>query len=98
VVGERKMLESTENIKTDKLEGPSFQPLEIFEELDNEVKSLNEELLNLQSIEKTLMAKIEEEIDNKRRARDELKRQVEELRLKCDELTKIFNELVQTNM
>mgnify|MGYP001112637038 CR=1 FL=1 len=92
------MLESTENIKTDKLEGPSFQPLEIFEELDNEVKSLNEELLNLQSIEKTLMAKIEEEIDNKRRARDELKRQVEELRLKCDELTKIFNELVQTNM
>ena len=92
------MFESTENMKTDRLEGPSFRPLEIFQELDNEVQSLNEELMNLQSIEKTLMTKIEGEIENKRKARDELKKQVEELRLKCDELTKIYNELAQTNM
>ncbi|MEM2998991.1 MAG: hypothetical protein QXX34_00495 [Candidatus Bathyarchaeia archaeon] len=59
---------------------------------------LNEEILNLQSIEKTLMTKIEEEIENKRKTRDNLRKQVEELRIKCDELTKIFNSFVQTDM
>ncbi|MEM3377968.1 MAG: hypothetical protein QW674_03350 [Candidatus Bathyarchaeia archaeon] len=91
------MLEQ-QNISINKNEDATISQLKLLEELDSEVKMLNEEILNLQSIEKTLMTKIEEEIENKRKARDNLRKQVEELRIKCDELTKIFNSFVQTDM
>ena len=68
--------------------------LRVLQELEKEVELLNEEKDNLLNIEEELWVKINEEIERKRKMRDELRKQVEELRVKCEELTKTFNSLI----
>jgi thiamine kinase-like enzyme len=68
--------------------------LRVLQELEKEVELLNEEKGNLLNIEEELWVKILEEIERKRKMRDELRKQVEELRVKCEELTKTFNSLI----
>jgi len=68
--------------------------LRVLQELEKEVELLNEEKDNLLNIEEELWVKINEEIERKRKMRDELRKQVEELKMKCEELTKTFNSLI----
>ncbi|MEM3597291.1 MAG: hypothetical protein QXJ53_04110 [Candidatus Bathyarchaeia archaeon] len=70
--------------------------LKILETFENEVKFLSAEKDNLLNIEESLWLKINEEIENKRKLRDELRQQVEELRIRCERLAKLLNSLIQT--
>lgn len=70
--------------------------LKILETFENEVKFLSAEKDNLLNIEENLWLKINEEIENKRKLRDELRQQVEELRIRCERLAKLLNSLIQT--
>jgi predicted nucleic acid-binding Zn-ribbon protein len=65
--------------------------LQVLEELEKEAKMLSEEKINLQNIEKELNLKINEEIENRRQKREQLKIEVVDLRKRCEELTNFLN-------
>jgi predicted nucleic acid-binding Zn-ribbon protein len=65
--------------------------LQVLEELEKEAKMLSEEKINLQNIEKELNLKINEEIENRRQKREQLKTEVVDLRKRCEELTNFLN-------
>jgi predicted transcriptional regulator len=65
--------------------------LQVFEELTKETKTLYEEKTSLLDIEGKLMLKINEEIENVRQRKEQLKAEVEDLRRRCDELVAFLN-------
>ena len=65
--------------------------LQVLEELEKEAKMLSDEKINLQNIEKVLNVEINEEIENKRKEREQLKIEVGDLRRRCEELTSFLN-------
>lgn len=73
-------------------------PVQTLTELECEIKLLNEEKLNLQNIEEKLLYQIDEEIENRKRQKEELKKEIEELKTRCDMLTKILNSFVKQEL
>jgi predicted transcriptional regulator len=65
--------------------------LQLFQELEKETKSLNEQKTSLLDIEEKLLLKINERIEKERQKREQLKTEVEELRKKCEELVTFVN-------
>jgi hypothetical protein len=68
-----------------------LEELRVLEELEKEEKMLYEEKMNLLDIENKLVLKINEEIENKRQKREQLRVEVEDLRKRCEELTNLLN-------
>jgi hypothetical protein len=65
--------------------------LQFLEQLEEEAKSLNEEKINLLDMQEKLWFKISEEIENKKQRNKKLKKEVDELRKKCDDLDRILD-------
>lgn len=70
-------------------------PLQALTELEGEIKILSEEKLNLKMIEEKLVSEISEEIENRRKKREELKKEIEDLRIRCEMLTKVLNSFIE---
>ncbi len=65
--------------------------LQFLKQIEEETKSLNEEKINLLDLQEKLWFRISREIENKRQENGKLKMEVEELKKKCEELTRILN-------
>ena len=65
--------------------------LEVLDKLEKEAELLNQEKKSLIEMQEQLWLKISVEIENKRQKNQELKQDVEELRSKCGELSKVLN-------
>jgi len=68
--------------------------LEDLEKLEKEEESLIQEKEDLMEAEEQLWLRISVEIENRRRRNMELKQEVEQLRRKCEELTRVLNRSV----
>jgi hypothetical protein len=69
--------------------------LQVLEELETETKLLYEEKMNLLNIEQELLSKIDEEVENRKKRKEELLREIEELKRKCEGLTNVLNSLIK---
>ena len=85
------MLNTAENKEREENQDFGFNTLQVLEQLEKEAQDLNEEKINLLDMQKRLLLKISAEIENRRKKNEELKIEVEELRKKCDELTRVLN-------
>lgn len=90
-----KTMKEEKGCSSKNVEDETMDPLQALTELEEEIRFLSEEKLNLLEIEKDLLSKISEEVVNKRKKRDELKRQIEDLRMRCEMLTKVLNSSVE---
>jgi DNA repair exonuclease SbcCD ATPase subunit len=86
-----------ENVENKENVEQETDPLQALTELEDEIKLLSEEKLNLHEIEEKLISKINEEVENRKRKRDELKKQIEDLRIRCEMLTKVLNSFANPN-
>ena len=85
------MLNTTKSEEHAEEQDCGLDTLQFLKELEEESKSLNEEMMNLLDLQEKLWFRISEEIENKRQKNDKLKREVEELKKKCEELKRILN-------
>jgi seryl-tRNA synthetase len=85
------MLNTTKSEEHTEEQDCGLGTLQFLKELEEESKSLNEEMMNLLDLQEKLWFRISEEIENKRQKNEKLKREVEELKKKCEELKRILN-------
>ena len=85
------MLNAVENKEREENQDFGSNTLQVLEQLEKEVQELNEEKMNLLDMQERLWLKISAEIENRRKKNEELKIEVEELRKKCNELTRVLN-------
>ena len=89
------MLNTSESEVHTEEQDHGLDTLQFLKELEEEAKSLNEEKINLLDLQEKLWFRISEEIENKRQKNEVLKKEVEELRKKCEELNRILNVFTQ---
>lgn len=85
------MLNAAENKEAEENQDFGSNTLQVLEQLEKEAQALNEEKMNLLDMQERLWLKISAEIENRRRKNEELGMEAEELRKKCDELTRVLN-------
>jgi hypothetical protein len=85
------MLNAQDNELTKETQDCYLNNLEVLDKLEKEAELLNQEKKSLIEMQEQLWLKISVEIENKRQKNQELKQDVEELRSKCDELSKVLN-------
>ena len=85
------MLNTSEREEHTEKQDYGLDTLQFLKELEEEAKSLNEEKINLLDLQEKLWFRISGEIENKRQENGELKKEVEELTKKCEELSRILN-------
>lgn len=68
-----------------------LQNLEVLEKLEKEAELLIQEKEGYMEAEEQLWLRISVEIENRKQKNNELKQEVEQLRRKCDELTRVLN-------
>ena len=85
------MLNTSESEEHTEKQDYGLDTLQFLEQLEEEAKSLNEEKINLLDLQEKLWFRISGEIENKRQKNGELKKEVEELTKKCEEITRILN-------
>lgn len=90
------MLEVSNNGKSKEREEIE-NSLHVLEELETETKLLYEEKVNLLNIEQELLYKISDEIEKRMKRKEELVREIEELKRKCEGLTNVLNSLIKEN-
>ncbi len=73
----------------------TLQAYEELKTLNKDLSLLEEEKLNLANIESELWLKINEEMENRKRRKEALEKEVEQLRVRCEKLTEILNMLIQ---
>jgi uncharacterized protein YaaW (UPF0174 family) len=83
------------NNEKDKELGEIEESLNVLKELETETKLLYDEKMNLLNIEQELLSRISEEIQNRMKRKEELAREVEELKRKCEGLTNFLNSLIK---
>jgi hypothetical protein len=85
------MLNTSESEEHTEEQDYGLDTLQFLEQLEEEAKSLNEEKINLLDLQEKLWFRISEEIENKRQKNEVLKKEVEELKKKCEEISRILN-------
>jgi uncharacterized protein YlxW (UPF0749 family) len=85
------MLNTAENKEYEENIDLGFNTLQVLEQLEKEAQALNEEKMNLLDMQEKLWLKISAEIENRRKKNEKLRMEVEELREKCNELTRAMN-------
>jgi hypothetical protein len=85
------MLNTSESEEHTEKQDYGLDTLQFLEQLEEEAKSLNEEKINLLDLQEKLWFRISEEIENKRQKNEVLKKEVEELKKKCEEISRILN-------
>jgi predicted RNase H-like nuclease (RuvC/YqgF family) len=85
------MLNTAANKECEENQDFGSNTLQVLEQLEKEAQELNEEKMNLLDMQERLWLKISAEIENRRKKNEELRIEVEELRKKCDELTRVLN-------
>jgi len=76
---------------SDNIEEESKSVYKIIAELEDEKKRLHDEKANLLDIEAKLQARVNEELEIRRRENEELKSDVYTLKKRCEELTQFLN-------
>jgi chromosome segregation ATPase len=66
------------------------EPILVLQRLSSEETKLMDEKKNLDALREKLLAKIQEEIDNKKGNIQKLKTEIKDLKFSCEELTKSF--------
>jgi|GEM_PF-5657762 ABC-type phosphate transport system auxiliary subunit len=69
--------------------------LHVLEGLETETEHLYEEKMNLLNIEQELLSRINEEIQKRMNRKEELVREIEELKRRCEGLTNVLNSLIK---
>lgn len=90
------MLEASNNGKSKEREEME-DSLHVLEELEAETKLLYEEKVNLLNIEQELLYRISGEIEKRMKKKEELVREIEMLKRKCEGLTNVLNSLIKEN-
>ena len=88
---ETPMLNAVEKKKHEENQDFGSNTFQVVELLEKEAVELNEEKMNLLDMQQRLWLRISAEIENKRKQNEEVKIEIEELREKCNELTRILN-------
>jgi len=88
------MLNAQENELPKENQDNNLNKLDDLEKLEKEEESLIQEKKDLMEAEEQLWLRVSVEIENKRRRNMELKQEVEQLRRKCEELTRVLNRSV----
>ena len=89
-----RMLNAQENAFPKENRDCHLNKLEDLEKLEKEEESLIQEKKDLMEAEEQLWLRISVEIENRRQRNMELKQEVEQLRRKCEELTRVLNRSV----
>jgi hypothetical protein len=69
--------------------------LQVVEQLEKEKQLLTDEKADLLEIEAKLWLMIDEEVEDRRRKNEALRMDVEDLRRKCEELTRVLNATIR---
>ena len=85
------MLNTAENKECEENQDFGSNTLQVLEQLEKEAQALNEDKMNLLDMQERLWLKISAEIENRRKKNEKLRMEVEELREKCNELTRALN-------
>jgi hypothetical protein len=85
------MLNLQDNESSKENQDSHMNKLEDLERLEKEEELLNQEKEGLMEAEEQLWLRISIVIEDKRQKNKELKQEVEQLRRKCEELTRILN-------
>jgi len=88
------MLNAQENELPKENQDSNLNKLDDLEKLEKEEESLIQEKKDLMEAEEQLWHRITVEIENRRQRNLELKQEVEQLRRKCEELTRVLNQSV----
>jgi hypothetical protein len=86
-----KMLNAQTNELPKENQDSHLHNLEVLEKLEKETELLIQEKEGIMEEEEQLWLRISVAIENRKQKNKELKQEVEQLRRKCDELTKVLN-------
>ena len=85
------MLNTSESEEHTEEQDHGLDTLQFLKQLEEEAKLLNDEKINLMDLQEKLWFRISKEIEHKRQNNEELKKEVAELKKKCEDLTRILN-------